>query len=201
MGKGGAAKGFTIVEMLVSLVIFSMIMLATLTAMRTFGNSQARIEQYTDHLDEMRQVTGLVRGLIGKAIPVPVLIRGRGYNTFFTGSNNHLVWVAPLTTGSGNGGVNFFRLSLQQNTLVLQRVPFQSTSQPPDWSKVTGNVLLEGVERIEFGYLPRWGTGFEWMDNWDLNYASPALVRLNIRVKGKYWPETVVRLDHGQLRR
>jgi prepilin-type N-terminal cleavage/methylation domain-containing protein len=194
-------RGFTIVELLISLVIFSLIMLGTLAAMRTFGESQSRIAQHTAHLDEMRQVSGLLRSLIGKAIPVPVFIKDRGLNTFFTGGEQHLVWVAPMDTGSGNGGVHFFRVSQQEDRLVLQLLPFKSTENPPEWQAVKGHTLLQGVEKIEFGYLPALGNNYEWLDAWNLDYSSPALVRLNIKLNHKHWPEMIVRLDHGQLRR
>lgn len=201
MTKPHAIRGFTIVELLISLVVFSLIMLGTLSSMRTFGESQSRISRHATHLDEVRQVTGLIRSLIGKAIPVPVLIRERGYNTFFTGADDHLVWIAPLTTGSGNGGVHFFRISLQQDRLVLQLAPFMSTTAPPEWQSVKPHTLLYGVERLEIGYLPDWEDTRGWLNKWDLDYQSPASVRLNIKVRDKYWPEMVVRLEHGQLRR
>lgn len=201
MDRRSNHRGFTIIEMLVSLVIFSMIMLATLTAMRTFGESQSRIEQHTDRLDEMRQATSLLRSLVGKAIPVTAFVEEKGiYNTFFYGNEEQLVWIAPLVTGAGSGGVYFFRLALQDEVLGLQMVAFRSASEPPQWDGIEVYPLLRSVESIDISYLADLEPATEWQSEWAMGYFSPKLVRLNLKVRGKYWPETVIRLDNGMLR-
>lgn len=195
-------QGFTIIEMLVALVIFSMIMLATLSAMRTFGESQTRIEAHSERLDEMRQATNLLRNLISKAIPIKTFITSKStHNTFFYGGQDQLVWVAPLTTGVGSGGVYYFRLALQDEVLGLQMAVFKSPDEPPSWDEIDVHPLLPDVEALDIAYRGKLDADSDWESEWPMGYFSPKLVRLNMKVRGQYWPETVIRLDYGLLRR
>ena len=65
--RGGALPargqgGFTLVEVIVSLGILSLIMLATISALRTFGQTQVSLDKMIDRVDEVRTVSGMVRG-------------------------------------------------------------------------------------------------------------------------------------------
>ena len=48
-------KGMTLVEVTVATVIFSMIMLATVTALRAFAGTYAKLEEITARTAQMRE--------------------------------------------------------------------------------------------------------------------------------------------------
>ena len=52
-----AVGGFTLVEVMVALAIFSLVMLATVTGFRTLSNTAATIDRMTDRIDEVRSVS------------------------------------------------------------------------------------------------------------------------------------------------
>jgi len=73
--------GLTLVEVIVATVILSMIMLATVTAMRTFGNTYERLMATTADTSEMREVHRFLRlamrlSLI-LSLATPIVLPGR----------------------------------------------------------------------------------------------------------------------------
>src|SRR5690606_14159465 len=65
----GRQGGFTIVEVVVALTVLSLIVLATLTAVQTFGDTQARLETTLVRLDQMRMVSQFLRSTLRQAVP------------------------------------------------------------------------------------------------------------------------------------
>ncbi|MBK6738944.1 MAG: prepilin-type N-terminal cleavage/methylation domain-containing protein [Haliea sp.] len=104
------ARGFTLLEVMLALVLLSMVMVATIAAMRTLGNTQAAIEEVTGRVDEIRVVSQFLRNTIGAAMPV--MREGRvgettedfaDMGTYFWGDRTQLVWVSPLVAGASMG--------------------------------------------------------------------------------------------------
>ena len=61
-------RGFTLIEMSVALVVLSLIMLATVTALRTLGNTQVAVDRLTLRNDEIRSVSSFLRDALESAI-------------------------------------------------------------------------------------------------------------------------------------
>ena len=198
------SRGFTLIEVIISLSILSMIMVATISSLRTFGNTRAVIERSTARVDEVRLVSGFLRSSIEGAMPVVRLgvsrdfpgFKGK-YGTFFGGSSNEMMWVAPVTAGAGFGGTFVIRLSREGGRLLLRWLPYNRNVGDLDWSQVKGEVLTEDVEQFSLGY--RSGYGADWLDTWEDTSTIPGSVKLSLKSRGRYWPELVVRLDTGQL--
>ena len=49
-------RGFTLIEVVVSLAILSLVLLGTVTGLRTLGNTQESLERVTDRAEEVRTV-------------------------------------------------------------------------------------------------------------------------------------------------
>ena len=56
-----AQRGMTLVEVTVATVIFSMIMLATVTALQTFAGTYAKLEEITARTTQMREADRFLR--------------------------------------------------------------------------------------------------------------------------------------------
>ena len=61
------AEGFTLVEVMVALTILSLVMMATVTGLRTLANTQSAIERMTSRVDEVRSVSIFLRDLLASA--------------------------------------------------------------------------------------------------------------------------------------
>ena len=69
--------GFTLVEVIVALGIFSLIMLATVSGYRTLGNTASTINHMTDRTDELRSVSTFLR----EAFEMPLWVQKAGVVT------------------------------------------------------------------------------------------------------------------------
>ena len=196
------ARGFTLMEVIVALALLSLLTLATVAAMRTFGNTRATLEDITGRVDDVRIISQFLRDEISSALPV-ARVGGTeegledAYGTYFYGDSSRIVWVAPMLGGAGMGGAFAMHLALVENRLELMWHPYLRDVDEVDWSGVKRRVLLEEVEEFSLGYLMFYGQ--EWEEEWTGEDRLPVSVRLNLRSKERYWPELVIRLSGATL--
>jgi general secretion pathway protein J len=196
-------RGFTLLEVMIALTLLSMLMVATIAAMRTLGNTKASVAHVTDRVDEIRVLSEFLRNTISAAMPVVRVGNSTGdfaegaYGTYFAGDATHLVWVAPLVAGANMGGAFIMQLALVENRLELKWYPYQSDVAAVDWDALESRILLQSVDEFQVGYLANYGG--EWVDIWEGSQSIPVAVRLTLRSREKYWPELVIRLSGAGL--
>jgi len=197
-------RGFTLLEVMIALTLLSMLMVATIAALRTLGNTKASVAQVTDRVDEIRVLSEFLRSTIGAAMPVvrvgsstEDVVDGVAYGTYFAGDATHLVWVAPLVAGADMGGAFVMQLALVEDRLELKWHPYQNDPAAVDWYALESRVLLQSVDEFQVGYLASYGG--EWLDSWGGAQRIPVAVRLTLRSKERYWPELVIRLSGAEL--
>ncbi|WP_409524916.1 prepilin-type N-terminal cleavage/methylation domain-containing protein [Nitrincola sp. MINF-07-Sa-05] len=192
-------RGFTLIEVVIALTLLSLLMLATITAMRTLADSQTRIVQISQQVDESRIVSSLLRSLISQAIPVVRVRPGEGYGAYFRGMPQELLWVAPMSGYQGPGGLHVMRLSLSdQQALLLQFQPYQGPQSEPDWAMVEPAILLEDVTAFELEY--RFALNTDWLQEWDWSQYAPTHVRLGIEQEGRRWSDLTLVLGPPEVR-
>jgi general secretion pathway protein J len=193
-------KGFTIVEVVVALTLLSLLMLAVLTALRTFAQTQGRIDAVVERNDELRIVSNFLRNHVAQALPLQLVgapdVSAR-YGVFFVGQTSELVWVAPFVGGLSAGGLHVMRLSRNGDVLQLQLAPYSGLESWPDWSRVAAFPLLEQVSAFSIAY--RGVGGNQWGDEWLGGLMTPRAVRLRIAVAQRFWPDLIVRLDAAEM--
>ena len=59
------AKGFTLVELLVSMALLSMVMVGMLSVMRSMAQAQDRVEHRLDDSDDLRVATAFIDNVMG----------------------------------------------------------------------------------------------------------------------------------------
>ncbi len=197
-------RGFTLLEVMIALTLLSMIMVATITALRTLGNTKTSLTQVTDRVDEIRVLSEFLRNTIGAAMPVVRVgsteedfVDGGAYGTYFAGDATHVMWVSPLVAGADLGGAFVMQLALVEDRLELKWHPYQSDVQAVNWDELESRVLLKSVDEFQVGYLAAYGT--EWLDLWAGSQRNPVAVRITIKSGERYWPELVIRLSGGEL--
>lgn len=197
-------RGFTLLEVMVALTLLSMIMVATITALRTLANTKTSVAQVTNRVDEIRVISEFLRNTIGAAMPVVRVgsaaedfLDGDAYGTYFTGDTTRLMWVSPLVAGADMGGAFIMQLALVEDRLELKWHPYQSDVLAVNWNELEPRVLLQSVDDFQVGYLAAYGG--DWLDLWAGAQRNPAAVRISIRSGGRYWPELVIRLSGAEL--
>ena len=191
--------GMTLVEVTVASVIFAMIMLAVVTAMRTFGQSYERIQQTTALTSQKREVDRFLRQALRDALPE---------SGYFDGAAGWLEWVAPIDRVGSAGGLQHLKLESRGRNLMLHFAPFDRFGDPqdePDWGAQVQSVALHGgLERFRVAYRVRpdldWTTTPEAKGDNVPEGTLPWAVQLQIAAVGQEWPPIIVAFEHyGEL--
>lgn len=190
------ARGFTLIEVLIALVLLSLLMGGLLASLRTLGDTATRLETRGAQSEERRLVSGFLRQVIGGLVSKPV-DPGDGTPPLpFLGGAAELVWVAPMPARHTVGGLHRFRLSragLDEGALRLQFLPYAGDAAPaPDWGLADQRLLLEGLESLEIAY--QLAGSRDWLSAWTEADRLPARIRLRLEQEGVWWPELVIPL-------
>jgi general secretion pathway protein J len=192
-------RGFTLVEVMVAMTILSLIMLATVTALRTFANTQQSVDRKVTRVDEIRSVSGFLRDTLQAAVVDSQ--RGGSLSVgpnsgvrvpaYFKGDAHSLEWNAPVMFGENYGGIFLVRVAQEDDRLVLrwQEPVSRRQDEQADWSEAPQRTLLEGLETWEVLYRPDFDQ--PWQGAWD-EVNSPDLVRMTISAGGRYWPDLIL---------
>ena len=183
-------KGMTLVEVTVATVIFSMIMLATVTALRAFAGTYAKLEEMTARTTQMREADRFLRVILRRAINHP---------DFFEGGLHALQWVAPIDRVGSAGGLQHLRLSREGNRLMLSFAPVTESDTPPAWGSVVPAFPLVGEldsARCLYQSTPTdpWSEG-PLGGATDSIAALPRAIAVEVVSGGQPWPPLVVQFD------
>ena len=187
------AAGFTLVEVVVALTVLSLISLATLSAMRTLGSTQEKLDLVSERTQEMRSVSQLLRRILVDAQPV-MRPSQRALLSYFQGAAQEVVWVSPFSASRAIGGLTIFRLAMSDaQQLTLQFAPFVKPEFQPDWSLRDVHILVPHLDefQITFNVSP-FG---EWVSDWENASQNPDRVKLTIAANDRYWPDLIIRLN------
>ena len=196
----GRQRGFTLVEVMVALTVLSLVMLATITGLRTLANTQVAIERMTNRVDEVRTVSGFLRETLESAV-VGVnrsrLSTGgpRTEATYFEASHESLAWKATVLFGESYGGSYLVRVAREDGRLVLRWQEPTQSGRPEDWNKADSRTLVNDLDEFKLSFR------MEFTDPWieEINRnAVPALVRLQVRAAGRYWPDLIFRVQRSR---
>ena len=183
-------KGMTLVEVTVATVIFSMIMLATVTALRAFAGTYAKLEEMTARTTQMREADRFLRVILRSAINRP---------DFFEGGLHALHWVAPIDRVGSAGGLQHLRLSREGNRLMLSFAPVIESDTPPAWGSVAPAFpLVSELDSVRFLYqstpTDAWSEG-PFGGGTDSITALPRAITIEVVSDGQPWPPLVVHFD------
>jgi general secretion pathway protein J len=183
------ARGMTLVEVVVATALFSMIMLATVTALRTFAMTYDRVQQQADKTSQIREGDRFIRRVLQDALNAEGL---------FEGTPTTMHWVAPLDRAGDASGLQHLQLTLDGERLLLSFAPLRASLEEPDWGQVAADFpLIEGIEKLAFFYqaepLGEWTSSYVPANN-SIN-TLPWSVAIEIIVAGRQWPPILICMD------
>ena len=188
-------QGFTLVEGGVALAVLSLIMLATVSGLRTLGNTQATLDTRVDRLVDLRSGSSFLRNSLASTVKgssTGGLSLGGGMQdraVFELSPEGALVWKAVVLFGEAYGGQYLVRLGKKGGDLELRWREDTGDAPLTGWNKAASRTLVSGVDRFEVAY--RREAGGPWQTDWDQR-GPPGWVRLRLQVQGRYWPDLVM---------
>lgn len=194
--RGG---GFTLVEVVVAMAVLSLLMLAVVTGLRTLGNTQVALERKTGRVDEVRTVSGFLRDLMESAIVGSdggglTLGGGDAGSTYFQLVDGGAEWKSTILFGESFGGTYVVRVASEGEDLVLRWArPLPTGEAPDNWDQMPSRVLVRDLE--EFEVHAREDFDSEWTDRWVESRVAPALVRMQVKSGGRFWPALIMQVQ------
>jgi general secretion pathway protein J len=202
--RGGRGRvphqGFTLIEVMVALTILSLIMLATITGLRTLAKTQSTLERMTARVDEVRTVSGFLRDTLGSAVVGSNKSRlslggAPSEKTFFQASSDALAWKSTILFGESFGGAYLVRVAREGDSLVLR---WQEPVRPgsiQDWGQAPSRLLVQNLDSFKVTFRPAYTSA--WVDTIPRD-TVPALVRLQIQSSGRHWPDLIATVQSSR---
>lgn len=204
-----AARGFTLLEMLVAVAILSLLVAVTFGAVRTASRSLDAGLQRADATEELRSVADFLRRQLAQLTPLRVPV-GDEARIAFRGDAERLRFIAPAPQHARGPGLLVFELELTRDAgrtgLALSSAPFDPGSAAfADVETGSRMLLAPDLGAAVFDYFgaefgddrPSWKPG--WISGAEL---YPSLVRLRVAdsQSAAGWPELVFAVN-GQVAR
>jgi general secretion pathway protein J len=196
-GQAIGDRGFTLVEVMVALTILSLVMMATVTGLRTLANTQVAIERAAHRIDEIRSVSSFLRDILGSAVvgeDPGGLGRITGEVTYFLWGSDFLELESTVLFGERYGGSYLIRVGKENSALVLRWQEPPASGVPEDWEGASSRVMIENLE--EFSLAIRGEYGEDWSSRTSVGDESlPVLVRLQMKAAGRDWPDLILQVQ------
>ena len=191
-------RGFTLLELIVSLSILGLLMVLLFSGMRFGIRASDSGNDETNRVVQIRLAQGTLRRQLRQASPIHNRNPDNTKQIIFTGASDELSYVAPLAGAVTGLYLITVRSDMTGNKLVMEYVPWapgvENAAAQSDRSEV---VLLESVEEARFAYL---GTAYPgrpavWMDRWESTTTLPRLVHIEVDFDDGHeddWPTFIV---------
>jgi general secretion pathway protein J len=195
----GDEAGFTVVEVLVALALFTLLSTVVFETVRfgltswTIGSSSAQ------HIDQVITSQGVIRRLLADAYPSTFGRYSGNRYVEFSGTRNSVTFLASAPDVIGGGGRFRYTIAIASREetadLVVNAEP--ELTIEGDHRLKTRAVLLPDVRRVEFSYFDadRSYQGDRWRAEWNNRDELPKLIRVSATFADgdrRYWPDLVV---------
>jgi general secretion pathway protein J len=194
----GREAGFTLVEVLVALALFSLLATLLFNNIR-FGLKAWQIgSSQSELLARSTAAQDALRRLIGNAYPMSMASGGNDPSIDFEGTHETMTFLedAPVVTG----GAGRFRFRLfperkqDQTDLVISSTP--ELANPQEASMTTSSVLVSNIDQVDFSYS-RGGASSQtkWSNSWSKQGGLPMLVRVRVAFRSgdtRLWPDLLI---------
>ncbi len=193
-------RGFTLVEVLVATALLSLVMLGLLTAMRSFAQSETRIDERIRVDDDLRVSERFLRSVMGTVSPRPrATPAGAPKEVDFFGGAGAMRWIGVMPARHGAGGLYRFHLYARPATaegpaaLMLEFFPYVPGFEAPlDPAALQSRAMASTPGEVRFRYQDDLESGEQWLAEWPHADRLPRRVGLTLVSDRLPWPEVIV---------
>lgn len=200
-----AARGFTLIEVLIGAAILGMMMLTLMASLRVTADSWETGEQRLIKANRLFITQSFLQKHIATLLPL-TSVNGQGQTEpALSGSPNSLTYVAALPDQLEGGGLYRFTIyatSQDEHQLIrVSIIPYLSSRQSgqPEPEVFDNVVIMDHATTLKFSYfgVPQGQGGLqmgtnpqqaEWLNEWH-EYQLPLLIRVDMGREGEVpWP-------------
>lgn len=203
LGGRGAARGFTLIEVLLATVLLVGGLTLAFATLRSATAISGRGEAIAGRSERMRAVEGFLRRRLSGALPMALEVDSQTLQPLrFVGEPQRMRFVADLPDYLGRGGPYVHDLSVAggdgQRRLDIALTQVQAGKQIDEARPRPPEPLAEDLRQVRFRYRgmdpERAGLG-PWQERWEHYEQLPVLVSIEITGNdGAAWPPLVVAL-------
>ena len=201
-------KGFTLLEVLIALVLFSFILIMVYSSLYATGRNWRASEIQTQDNDDRRFILSFIRKQIEQLAPIIEADTDGNYRVIFRGDDTSVQFVSTLPMQRAGSGLFFVKLELRQDQLVLKYLPLtrdKTVFKEDIFIGADEISLIKNIDEVDLDYFGQDDSDTlpAWRDDWHVTERLPNLMRFRI-VTGSHnpWPELVIairsRADHKQ---
>ncbi len=200
-------NGFTLLEMLVSITIFSLVIVVLYTGFRLAVRSWESGERTHAAVSELRLAGSFIRRHAAQAFPLAIS-ESNAWRLWFEGEPGRVVFVTTMPAYLGQGGLYEMTLNVDESqdgaTLMVSRRLLHPDAEPGrPGVEDQPRPLAEDLVSAQFAYFGATRDDGEesWHASWEGRRRLPHLMRLRLRSKvtGE-WPEMIIRLPTNAIR-
>lgn len=201
-----AAAGFTLLEVLASLVLLALLLVGVYSGIRTATHSVRSGTAAITRIDQIRSAQQFLRRELAQSMLQPITHNDKGEDIFFVGTPREMRYVAPLPGYLGKLGPQLQQLQLVDDGKHGLRLELSLALLPPDGKppKPLGEpqVLMDHLAQGSFDYrgVDAQAHSLPWAGTWADGRRLPQLVRIKLQTDAGYaWPELDVPLRASPL--
>lgn len=194
---GGGEAGFTLVELLVALALFSLLATLLFGSVRFGLAAWQRGSARAEHVEHSMIAQDLLRRMIGNIYPMLVADSAARPRIDFEGTRDAISFLGNAPVAAMGGGRFRFTLSVERRQdrtdLVMSAMP--ELARPQASPMTTKSLLLSDIERAEFAYFGESARerDTQWRDSWVQRSDMPRLVRIRVAFRdARVWPELLI---------
>ncbi|TPG06439.1 prepilin-type N-terminal cleavage/methylation domain-containing protein [Rhodanobacter glycinis] len=195
------AGGFTLLEVLASLVLLTLLLVGVYSGIRTATHSVRSGTAAIERIDQIRSAQQFLQRELAQSLAQPISHTDQGEPIYFSGSAREMRYVAPLPGYLGKLGPQLQRLQLVDDGHDGLRLELSLALLPPDGRPPQPlgepQVLLDHIRDGSFSYrgVDGQGAALPWAAAWADGRRLPQLVRIKLQSQGNVdWPQLDVPL-------
>ncbi len=205
--RHSGSRGFTLLELLVAITIFSLVIAVLYAGYRLGIRSWESGERTHAAVSELRLAGSFVRRHVAQAFPLATSKSG-AWSVWFEGQPGRLVFVTAMPAHLGQGGMYEMTLQVDEQddaaVLSVSRRLLHPDAEPgKPGVDDQARPLVADLESAAFSFFGVLGENSEesWQTSWQGRERLPRLVRLRLTSKSVgEWPEMIVRVPSDAIR-